>query len=64
MVTTNQKPTTDTQKVKRNEYNPNTKESHQITREKNKRMKRITTKQPENNQQNGNTHIPIKLLSV
>ena len=37
MVTTNQKHITDTQKIKRKKYKHNTKESHQITVEENKR---------------------------
>lgn len=39
MVITNQKPITDTQKMHRKEYKPNTKESHQITGEENKKGK-------------------------
>ena len=42
MVATNQKPITDTQKIQRKEYKHNTKESHQITREENKRRKEQT----------------------
>ena len=37
MVTTNQKPTIDTQKLERKEYKHKTKENLQITREKTKR---------------------------
>lgn len=37
MVITNQKPITDTQKMHRKEYKPNTKESHQITGKRTKR---------------------------
>ena len=45
-VTTNQKPTMDTQKEERKELKHNTKENHQITREEKKRRKeqRRTTK--------------------
>ena len=44
MVTTNQKPTTDTQKLERKEHKYTTKENHQITREetKKKEMQRTT----------------------
>ena len=47
MVTTNQKPTVDTQKIKRRKPKLNTKENHQITREETKRRRkeqRRTTK--------------------
>ena len=47
MGTTNQKPVTDTQNIKRKKYKHYTKESHQITREENKRRRkgqRRTTK--------------------
>ena len=37
MVTTNQKPTIDTQEQKRKEYENTTKENHQATREETKR---------------------------
>ena len=37
MVTTNQKPITDIQEIKRKEHKHSTKESHQITRKKNKK---------------------------
>ena len=44
MVATNQKPTTDTQKLERKEHKYTTKENHQITREetKKKEMQRTT----------------------
>lgn len=38
-VTKSKKPITDTQKIRRKEYKINTKGSHQITREQNKRRK-------------------------
>ena len=47
MVTTNQKPITDTQKLERKEQKHTTKENHQTTREETKRRKneqRRTTK--------------------
>ena len=39
MVTTNQKPTINTQKLERKEHKHTTKENHQITREETKRKK-------------------------
>ena len=51
MITTNQKPTIDTQKTKRKEGKHNSKENHQTIREETKRRRkeqRRTTKQPEN----------------
>ena len=56
MVTRNQKPVTDIQKINRKEYKPNTKESHQIRGEENTkgRNREELQKQPENNEQNGN----------
>ena len=46
MVTTNQKPTIDTQKTKRKEHRNTTKENHQTTREEMNREE--IQKQPEN----------------
>ena len=40
MVTTNQKPTIDTQKLKRKEHKHTTKENHQTTREQTKRREK------------------------
>lgn len=50
MVTTNQKPVTDTQRIKRKKSKHHIEESQQITREENKRKrnKELQT-QPENN---------------
>ena len=52
MVTTNQKPTIDTQKLKRKEHKHTTKENHQATVKKKKKLKeeeknREVQKQPE-----------------
>ena len=60
MVTANQKSTIDTQKKRK--YNPNnTKDSHQIKREKNKRGReeKKPTKQILNNEQNDKKNIHI-----
>ena len=52
MVTTNQKPAIDTQKLKRKEHKLTTKENHQTTRQEIKRRnkQRRNTKQPEHKQ--------------
>ena len=39
MITTNEKPTIDTQRLKRKEHKHNTKENHQTTREDTKRRR-------------------------
>ena len=52
MVTTNQKPIIDAQMKKRKESKHNTKDSHQILRERSKR--RRTTKNYKNNQKTSN----------
>ena len=46
MITTNQKPSTNTQKLERKEYKLTTKENHQTTKQETKRIKeqRRTTK--------------------
>ena len=46
MVTTNQKPTIDTQKLQQKEHKHNTKENHETTREETKKeeIQRTTTK--------------------
>jgi len=51
MVTTNQKPIIDTQKIKRKEYKHNSRESHQLTRgrAKEERNGEELQKQSENN---------------
>ena len=55
MVTTNQKLIIDTQMKKRKESKHNTKDSHQILRERSKRTNnQELEKQPENKLQNGN----------
>jgi len=52
MVTTNQKPGIYTQKIKRKKSKPNTKESHQITKEETKRRnEQRTIKTTKNNGQ-------------
>ena len=61
MVTTNQKPTKDTQKLERKEHKYTAKENHQTTgkklnEEKNREDPQI---QPENKLQHGNKYIPI-----
>ena len=58
MVTINQKPITDTEKIKRKEYKRNTKESHQIKRKEDKRRTE-NYKNNQNNEQNGKKYIPI-----
>ena len=45
MVTTNQKPATDTQKLKRKEHKLTTKENHQTTRQEIKRRNKQNRKQ-------------------
>ena len=62
MVTTKQKPIVDTQKIVIKESKHNPIECHQTQREECKRRRkkhRGTTKQPENNYQNGNKYIGI-----
>ena len=59
MVTINQKPITDTEKIKRKEYKHNTKESHQIKRKEDKRRRTENYKNNQNNEQNGKKYIPI-----
>ena len=67
MVTRNQKTIIHTEK---RESNPNITlkivELYQITREESKikRKKKRSTKQPENNKQNGNNYMPIVTLNV
>ena len=47
--------------MKRKEYKYTVKESHEITKEESKRRKELRGSTiTENNQQNGNMHIPIK----
>ena len=61
MVTTNQKPIIDAQMKKRKESKHNTKDSHQILRE---RSKRRTTKNYKNNQKTSNKMAINAYLSV
>ena len=60
MVTTNQKPITHTQKIKRKKYKCNTKENHQLTGEETKRRKeqRRATKTTRKQFTNGSKYIP------
>ena len=55
VVTTNQKPTTDIQKLERKEHKRITKENNQITRGETKRTTKITRKQATK----GSKYIPI-----
>ena len=61
MVTANQKSKIDIHTKKKKEYKHNTKDSHQITRNENKRGKEIKDlqKQIQNNLKNGNKNIHI-----
>ena len=60
MITTNQKPTTDTQKQERKEHKHTTKENHQTTREETKEAEKNYT----NNQKTNNKMAVITYLSV
>ena len=62
MVTTNQKPITDTWEIKKEEIKYNIKETYQNIGEESNRIReeqRRTTKQPENNFKRGNKYILI-----
>ena len=66
MVTTVQNPVIDAPKIKRKEYKHNTKENHQVRREK--RMRRRNREeqheQSENNEQNDSKYIAINILNI
>ena len=63
-VTTNQRCTKDTQRIKRTELKQKTKENQQIIREKNKRRKgkNRTIEITKNNLQNGSKHTVIIII--
>lgn len=65
MVTTNQKPVTDTQKIKRKEFNHNTKGNHHIQGKRARKDRRTTTKSPKTfNKRVVNTYLSTITLNV